>query len=71
MLGLAGGAPLRIEGQAHHQHLHPPLVHQGQQLGQVPRQGAPGQGWQWRDGETEAITAGQADPPLAHIEGQG
>ena len=68
---LAGGLLGVVQGQANHQDPHLPLVHQCQQLVQIPLKGAPQQSRQRCDRESEGIAASQADTPLAHIQGQG
>ena len=59
-----------VQGQPHHQSLHPPLLHQGLEMEQVPFKRAPQQGRQGGDREAEGITTSQADAALAHIQGQ-
>ena len=59
-----------VQGQPHHQSLHPPLLHQGLEMEQIPFKRAPQQGRQGGDREAEGITTSQADAALAHIQGQ-
>ncbi len=68
---LPGELLVGIQGQADHQGPHLPLLHQSQQLMQIPIKGTAQQGRQRCDRESEGVAAGQADTTLAYIQRQG
>ena len=70
MQRLLCGTTAAIQGQPHHQRLHPSLAHQRSQPLQIGSKASPGQGPQGRHREAKGIAAGQANAFAAHIQGQ-